>query len=78
MIGGLDVPTSGQVCIGGKEIGEMKPDELTVFRRKDIGFIFQNYNLIPVLNVLENITLPIAYCGIQRPILRSKTAAMRS
>ena len=59
MIGGLDVPTSGQVCIGGKEIGKMKPDELTVFRRKNIGFIFQNYNLIPVLNVLENITLPI-------------------
>ena len=41
MIGGLDVPTSGQVCIGGKEIGKMKPDELTVFRRKNIGFIFQ-------------------------------------
>ena len=78
MIGGLDVPTSGQVCIGGKEIGKMKPDELTVFRRKNIGFIFQNYNLIPVLTVRDNITLPIAYCGIQRPILRSKTAAMRS
>ena len=63
MIGDLDVPTSGQVCIGGKEIGKMKPDELTVFRRKNIGFIFQNYNLIPVLNVLENITLPIEMDG---------------
>lgn len=63
MIGGLDVPTSGQVCIGGKEIGKMKPDELTVFRRKNIGYIFQNYNLIPVLNVLENITLPIEMDG---------------
>lgn len=63
MIGGLDVPTSGQVCIGGKEIGKMKPDELTVFRRKNIGFIFQNYNLIPVLSVLENITLPIEMDG---------------
>ena len=63
MIGGLDVPTSGQVCIGGKEIGKMKPDELTVFCRKNIGFIFQNYNLIPVLNVLENITLPIEMDG---------------
>lgn len=63
MISGLDVPTSGQVCIGGKEIGKMKPDELTVFRRKNIGFIFQNYNLIPVLNVLENITLPIEMDG---------------
>lgn len=63
MIGGLDVPTFGQVCIGGREIGKMKPDDLTVFRRKNIGFIFQNYNLIPVLNVLENITLPIEMDG---------------
>lgn len=66
MIGGLDVPTFGQVCIGGREIGKMKPDDLTVFRRKNIGFIFQNYNLIPVLNVLENITLPIEMDG-QKP-----------
>ena len=63
MIGGLDVPTSGKVVIGNKEIEKMKPDELTVFRRKNIGFIFQNYNLIPVLNVLENITLPIELDG---------------
>lgn len=63
MIGGLDVPTSGKVIIGGKEIGQMKPDELTVFRRKNIGFIFQSYNLIPVLNVLENITLPVELDG---------------
>ena len=63
LIGGLDIPTSGQVCIGGKEIGKMKPDDLTVFRRRKIGFIFQNYNLIPVLNVLENITLPIELDG---------------
>ena len=63
IIGGLDVPTFGQVCIGGREIGKMKPDDLTVFRRKNIGFIFQNYNLIPVLNVLENITLPIEMDG---------------
>lgn len=63
MIGGLDVPTSGKVIIGGMEIGRMKPDELTVFRRKNIGFIFQSYNLIPVLNVLENITLPIELDG---------------
>lgn len=63
MIGGLDIPTSGKVIIGGKEIGKMKPDELTVFRRKNIGFIFQSYNLIPVLNVLENITLPIELDG---------------
>lgn len=63
MIGGLDVPSFGQVYIGGKEIGKMKPDELTVFRRKNIGFIFQSYNLIPILNVMENITLPIELDG---------------
>lgn len=63
MIGGLDNPTSGEVQIGGKEIGNMNADELTVFRRRNIVFIFQNYNLIPVLNVLENITLPIELDG---------------
>lgn len=63
MIGGLDNPTSGEVQIGGKEMGNMNADELTVFRRRNIGFIFQNYNLIPVLNVLENITLPIELDG---------------
>ena len=63
MISGLNVPTSGKVVIGNKEIGKMRPDELTVFRRKNIGFIFLNYNLIPVLNVLENITLPIELDG---------------
>ena len=63
MIGGLDIPTSGAVVIDGQEIDHMSPDELTVFRRKNIGFIFQNYNLIPVLNVLENITLPIELDG---------------
>lgn len=63
MLGGLDVPTSGSVKIADREIGKLKPDELTVFRRKNIGFIFQNYNLIPVLNVYENIVLPIELDG---------------
>lgn len=63
MIGGLDNPTSGEVQIGGKEIENMNADELTIFRRRNIGFIFQNYNLIPILNVLENITLPIELDG---------------
>ncbi len=63
MIGGLDIPTSGTVAVDGQEIAYLSPDELTVFRRKNIGFIFQNYNLIPVLNVLENITLPIELDG---------------
>lgn len=63
MIGGLDISTSGKVMIGGKEMDQLSADELTVFRRRNIGFIFQNYNLIPVLNVMENITLPIELDG---------------
>lgn len=59
MIGGLDISTSGKVMIGGKEMDQLSADELTVFRRRNIGFIFQNYNLIPVLNVMENIRTSI-------------------
>ena len=62
MIGGLDVPTSGQV-VDGKELSKLKDEELTVFRRRKIGFIFQNYNLVPVLNVFENIVLPVELDG---------------
>ena len=51
MLGGLDVPTSGSVKIRGKEIARMKDEQLTVFRRRNIGFVFQNYNLVPILNV---------------------------
>ena len=63
MIGGLDVPTSGQVVVDGKELSKLKDEELTVFRRRKIGFIFQNYNLVPVLNVYENIVLPVELDG---------------
>lgn len=63
MIGGLDIPTSGKICIGNRNVENMTSDELTVFRRKNIGFIFQNYNLIPVLNVYENIILPVQLDG---------------
>ena len=63
MIGGLDVPTSGQVVVDGKELSKLKDEELTVFRRRKIGFIFQNYNLVPVLNVFENIVLPVELNG---------------
>ena len=59
IIGGLDRPTSGEVYINGQSLKSMKDEELTVFRRKHIGFIFQNYNLMPILNVTENITLPL-------------------
>lgn len=63
MIGGLDRPTSGSVTIRGKEILKMKDEELTIFRRRNIGFVFQNYNLLPVLNVYENIVYPIEIDG---------------
>ena len=63
MLGGLDVPTSGSVKIRGKEIARMKDEQLTVFRRINIGFVFQNYNLVPILNVYQNIVLPIELDG---------------
>ncbi|MGQ3479943.1 ABC transporter ATP-binding protein [Paenibacillus sp. TY11] len=65
MLGGLDRPTSGSVTIDGKDIFSLKDEELTIFRRRKIGFIFQNYNLVPVLNVYENIVLPIELDGKQ-------------
>ena len=63
MLGGLDTPTYGRVIVGGKDISKMKPDELTIFRRRRIGFVFLNYNLVPILNVYENIILPIELDG---------------
>lgn len=63
MIGGLDRPTSGSVMIDGKEIFALKEEELTIFRRRKIGFVFQNFNLVPMLNVYENIVLPIELDG---------------
>ncbi|GGG03608.1 macrolide ABC transporter ATP-binding protein [Paenibacillus albidus] len=63
MLGGLDRPTSGSVTVDGKEIFSLKDEELTIFRRRKIGFVFQNYNLVPVLNVYENIVLPIELDG---------------
>ena len=63
MLGGLDRPTSGTVTVDGKELSGLKDEELTIFRRRKIGFVFQNYNLVPVLNVYENIVLPIQLDG---------------
>lgn len=63
MLGGLDRPDTGTVMISGKPIFTMQDEELTIFRRRNIGFIFQNYNLVPVLNVYENIVLPIELDG---------------
>ena len=63
MLGGLDYATSGSVVVSGKEILKLNEAELTIFRRRNIGFIFQNYNLVPILNVYENIVLPIQLDG---------------
>lgn len=63
MIGGLDRPTEGKVIIDGKELGSMEDDALTIFRRRNIGFVFQNYNLVPILNVYENIVLTMELDG---------------
>lgn len=63
MLGGLDRPTSGQVLVDGKEIFNLDDEQLTIFRRRKIGFIFQSFNLVPVLNVYENIVLPVELDG---------------
>ena len=63
MMGGLDTPTSGSVIVRGEELAKKNDDELTIFRRRNIGFIFQNYNLVPILNVYENIALPVELDG---------------
>lgn len=66
MIGGLDLPTSGTVTVGGKRLDQMTSDELTIFRRRNIGFVFQQYNLVPMMNIWENIVLPARLDG-KRP-----------
>ncbi len=65
LIGGVDRPTSGKVFINGKDIYSLKDDELAIFRRREVGLIYQFYNLIPILNVVENITLPLELDKIQ-------------
>lgn len=66
MIGGLDIPTSGEVYVDGQALSHMTDEELTIFRRRNIGFVFQQYNLVPMLNVWENIILPVKLDG-KRP-----------
>lgn len=63
MLGGLDVPTSGSVCVAGHELSRLSENELAIFRRRKIGFVFQDYNLLPLLNVYENIVLPMQLDG---------------
>lgn len=63
MLGGLDIPTEGEVWVEDRKLSELNKEQLAIFRRRKIGFIFQNYNLVPDLNVYENITLPIELDG---------------
>ena len=63
MLGGLDKPSDGKVIVDGKDLASMTDDQLTIFRRRNVGFVFQNYNLVPILNVYENIVLPIELDG---------------
>lgn len=63
MLGGLDYPTEGKVLVDGKDISTLKEDSLAIFRRRKIGFVFQSYNLVPVLNVYENIVFPVQLDG---------------
>ena len=63
MMGGLDTPTSGSVVVRDKELAKMNDEQLTIFRRRNIGFVFQNYNLVPILSVYENIVLPVELDG---------------
>ena len=65
MLGGIDVPTEGKVVIEGTDLSTLAPDPLTVFRRRHIGFVFQSFNLVPRLNVWENVTLPLGLDGIK-------------
>ena len=78
MLGGLDRPTSGTVAVDGKDIFSLKDEALTIFRRRKIGFVFQNYNLVPVLSVRENIVLPIQLDGraVDEPFVREVVATL--
>lgn len=63
LLGGLDKPTEGKVLVDGQELAKMSDEQLTIFRRRNVGFVFQNYNLVPILNVYENIVLPVELDG---------------
>lgn len=79
MIGGLDVPTSGEVYVDGRPLSGMNREQLAIFRRRKVGFIFQNYNLVPDLNVYDNIVLPVELDGkrIDRGFVREIMELLR-
>lgn len=65
MLGGLDFPNEGEIYVRGTRLSDLKGDDLTIFRRRNIGFVFQSYNLIPILSVYENIVMPLELDGVQ-------------
>lgn len=79
LLGGLDYPTKGEVIVRGKVLGALNNEDLTVFRRRNIGFVFQNYNLLPTLNVWENMTFPLRLDGVSldAPFLREVVDVLR-
>lgn len=76
IIGALDVPTEGEYILGGEDVSEMSDDQLAQIRNKMIGFIFQQYNLLPKLNLLENVELPLLYAGV--PVQERRERALKS
>jgi putative ABC transport system ATP-binding protein len=76
ILGGIDVPTSGSVAISGEDVGQMDDDGRTSLRRREIGFIFQSFNLIPVLTALENIELPLMALGVAKAERRERARAL--
>lgn len=76
IIGALDVPTEGEYILGGEDVSEMSDDQLAQIRNKMIGFIFQQYNLLPKLNLLENVELPLLYAGVS--VQERKERALKS
>ena len=79
MMGGLDTPTSGSIKVKGKELSKFNDEKLTIFRRRQIGFIFQQFQLLPRLDALKNVELPMIYAGVPpRERTRKSSAAPRS
>jgi len=75
LLGGLDRPTSGEIVIGDRNVGEMSDDEITTFRRRKIGFVFQFFNLLPTLTAVENVGLPLLIDGMPSPVVQKRAAA---
>ncbi len=76
VLGGIERPDSGKVCVGGKDIGELSEAERTVFRRRNLGFVFQFFNLLPTLTAWENVAVPLTLDGARRSVARTRAKEM--